>query len=200
MDELLERTDSDMGFMHDPNQKTEIDTSHLQTDDANANLRPTQLFPYHPNEDESLGTFGQGTVSGGNQVTNLAVQQNNLPTGSNNHTSNNDMVEDDLTHDGDQTIDTLSSRMSVIEASMLNMTQGMNNLINFMKDNALAGSQQVAVSQDSKNDVKTKTKKSQRKKSSHSKRPTARSSAGSAKSKSNGSQPAGSVEDPAGGL
>ena len=100
-----------------------------------ANLRPTNLFNYDPEEDESLGTFGQATTNGNEQPAfNLAAQQNNLTQHNQRSTSKNDTEEtDDLTHDGDQTIDTLDSRISNLENFMTSMSRNVNNVVQALK-------------------------------------------------------------------
>lgn len=75
LDGLIKRINDDMGFLGDPNSKTEVDMSQVSQQVDGTNLRPTNLFNYDPAEDESLGTFGQTTAHGDEQpVFNLTVQ------------------------------------------------------------------------------------------------------------------------------
>jgi len=202
MDDLLDKIDSDMGFMGDPTQKMEVDTSNINQSQEENNLRQTNLFNYDPNDDASLGTFGQGTVTGDRtQVLNLALQQNKASYNQHNATSKNDMVEtDELTYEGDQTVDTLSSRMTSLEGFMTTMSKNMNDLVSALQKNN-SGYKQVSSEEsdsnaelDSSSDEGDQVHKNKIAKNTNS---TTRSSAGNAKSLKGG-QPAGIREVPAG--
>ena len=196
MDELLACIDKDMSFMGDPTQTAEVDTSQMQDKTENQNLRPTRLFNYDPLEDESLGTLGKQSVQDRQQVLNLAVQQNNIGAAA----SRNDMAEgDDLTNDGELTVDTLSSRMSVLENNLSIMANGMNTLIghlqrqNVIKDEPDEEQNSTDTPDSDEDDNPDEETNGDNKQS------TTRPSAGNAKSHSKGSHPAGSSTDPAGG-
>lgn len=135
MDDLLDRIDSDMGFMGDPTQKMEVDASNFNQPQDENNLRSTTLFNYDPNEDESLGTFGRGTVNDDrSQVLNLTIQQNNVSQNQYSATSKTDMMEsDELTYEGDQTVETLSSRMTSLEDFITSMSKNVTELVSALK-------------------------------------------------------------------
>ena len=201
MDELLACIDNDMSFMGDPTRSTEVDTTQMQNDTATQKLRPTRLFNYDPHDDESLGTFGQQSLSDRQQVLNLAVQQNNIETAA----SRNDMAEgDDLTHDGEMTVDTLSSRMSVLENNLSIMANGMNTLIghlhrqNVIKD-APDDDQDSSHASESENKDNLDKHQDNGDSIGDNKQKTTRPSAGNATSSDTGSHPAGSSKGPAGG-
>ena len=206
MDELLACIDNEMSFMGDPTQTTTVDTTQMEASTETQNLRSTRLFNYDPQEDESLGTFGQQSLQGREQILNLAVQQNNIGAAA----SRNDMTEgDDLTNDGEQTVDTLSSRMSVLENNLSIMANGMNTLIGHLQQHNVFKQEPVDESEQESDDASESDgdvawddtggdNNDSTDKTDDDKQQTTRPSAGNAKSHGKGSKPAGPLEDPAG--
>ena len=197
MDDLLDCIDNDMSYMGDPKAETKIDMSQVSQAPNTSNLRPTNLFNYDPNEDPSLGTLRQSSVQGGNQqVPNLAVQQNNIVNS--NSTSKNDMVDtDELTYDGDQTIDTLSSRMSNLETYMLTMSKNMSFIAQNLK--SVKQNNMTSTQENDSDDASSESDEDGDDADGDNTDKTTRSSAGNAKSNETGDAPAESQEDSVGG-
>ena len=97
------------------------------------------------------------------------------------------MVEtDELTHDGDQTIDTLDSRMSNSENFMTNMSRNVNNLVQALKSSQACIKQEDPQEED-KHEYDSSSSSSD---NGDDKNETTRPSAGNAKSEGTGSDPA----------
>lgn len=136
---MIAQIENDYDWLQNPNSSSMIEGLPPNDDSvaahASAPTRPNNLFNYAPDDDESLGTYGQvthatpNTHGAGAKVT-PDKRRTKSKKKSNSAQPSAGRYEEDLTDD-DHTIDTLSSRLTTLE-------NGLNNLIHALNSNTQA--------------------------------------------------------------
>ena len=136
---MIAQIENDYDWLQNPNSSSMIEGLPPNDDSvaahASAPTRPNNLFNYAPDDDESLGTYGQvthttpNTHGAGAKVT-PDKRRTKSKKKSNSAKPSAGRYEEDLTDD-DHTIDTLSSRLTTLE-------NGLNNLIHALNSNTQA--------------------------------------------------------------